>query len=270
MSSERVGFIGGGNMAEAMLSGLLKSGLLTPDRIRCAEVYASRRAELEARFQIETTDDCREVAEWANCVVFAVKPQVLGQVLTQSGSAFDASKLLISVCAGVSLARFAEALPAGVRLIRSMPNTPALVGKGATAIARGQHCSDADRDFARALFESVGTCVEVEERYLDAVTGLSGSGPAYVLMLLEGLADGGVRAGLPRAVAQELALQTVLGTAQLVRDTGTHPAVLKDQVTSPGGTTAEGVFALERGGFRAALIDAVCQASERSKQLGRG
>lgn len=256
-------------MAEALISGLLKSGLLAPDRIRCAEVSAARRADLEARFKIQTTEDSRELVAWANCVVFAVKPQVLGQVLSHTAPAFDASKLGISVCAGVPLSRFSSALPSGVRLIRSMPNTPALVSQGATAIARGPNSTEADRDFARSLFESVGTCVEVEERYLDAVTGLSGSGPAYVLLLIEGLADGGVRAGLSRPVAQELALQTVLGTAQLVRETGHHPAVLKDQVTSPGGTTAEGIFALERAGVRAALIDAVCQATERSKQLGR-
>ncbi len=266
---KKVGLIGGGNMASAIIAGVLRSQLLKPEEIRCSDPDEARRQQLQERFGITTAVDNHALAGWAEMVVIAVKPQVVAGVLSTCADALDANTCVLSVCAGVPLAKFQQALPDGVRLIRSMPNTPALAGAGATAIARGPNATDQDMAFARALFESVGTCVEVEERYLDAVTGLSGSGPAYVMMIIEGLADGGVRAGLPRAVAQELALQTVYGAAALVKQTQQHPAVLKDQVTSPGGTTIEGVFALEQAGVRQALIDAVCKATERSKQLGK-
>lgn len=255
-------------MATAIIAGLLSSGLLKPEQIQCSDIDSARLSALGQRFGIAGVTDNAALVSWADCVIVAVKPQVLSSVMGACAGSFDASKLLVSLCAGVPLSRFSELLPAGVRMIRSMPNTPALVGAGATAISPGPGATGEDMDFADQLFSSVGECVRVAENYLDAVTGLSGSGPAYVMLVIEGLADGGVRAGLPRDVAQKLAIQTVLGGARLVRDTGQHPAQLKDQVTSPGGTTIEGVFALEQGGLRATLMDAVCKAAARAKALG--
>lgn len=267
---QKIGFIGGGNMASAIIAGLLDSQRLTSEQIRCGEPNAERGAALSSRLGIQLTQDNPELVTWADRIVVAVKPQVLDSVLKDCAAAFTQDMSLISVCAGVPLSRFEMAVPDGVRLVRAMPNTPALVGEGATAIAQGPNATAADMTFARELFESVGSCVEVEEHYLDAVTGLSGSGPAYVMLVIEGLADGGVRAGLPRPIARQLAVQTVLGAAALVKATGEHSAALKDQVTSPGGTTIEGVYALEKAGVRHAMIDAVCRATERSKELGKG
>jgi pyrroline-5-carboxylate reductase len=190
-------------------------------------------------------------------------------LLSELAPRFRAEQLLISVCAGITLQRLGQPLLKGARIVRAMPNTPALVGAGATAFATGSNANNADRAFAQALFECVGECVEVEERLLDAVTGLSGSGPAYVLLMIEALADGAVQAGLPRATAQQLALQTVFGTACLAKQSGEHPALLKDRVTSPGGTTIAGLHALETAGFRAALMDAVGAAARRSEELGK-
>jgi pyrroline-5-carboxylate reductase len=270
MLEQRVAFIGGGNMATALLAGLLDSRLLQPDQLCCSDVDERQRAQLADRFGIQVTSSNRDAARFGDCVVLAVKPQVVDAVLNDCRDELDDKKLLVSICAGVTLSRLINSLQPNVRMIRAMPNTPALVGAGATALARGPSSSDEDVATARALFESVGICVELDEHLLDAVTGLSGSGPAYVMMVIESLAEGGVRAGLPRHVAQRLALQTVLGSAKLAQNSGRHVAELKEQVTSPGGTTAEGVFALEEGGLRYALIDAVCRATARSKELGRG
>jgi pyrroline-5-carboxylate reductase len=262
-------FLGTGNMAEALLKGLLREGTVDPDEIVCAEPRAERREEIADRYGVEVTGDNRAAAALADLIVLSVKPQVVDAVLTEIGAALGPRALVVSVAAGVPIAALGRRLPAGTRIIRTMPNTPALVGAGATALARGPHATDADLTVARALFEAVGTAVVVDEALLDAVTGLSGSGPAFVFMAIEALADGGVKAGLPRATALMLAAQTVLGAARLVLETGQHPGELKDQVTSPGGTTIAGVHALESRGFRAALIDAVEAAVRRSRELGQ-
>jgi pyrroline-5-carboxylate reductase len=214
------------------------------------------------------TGDNRAAAAEADLIVLAVKPQVIEPLLDEIAPAVDAKKLVISIAAGVPIAAIAHKLGAGVRIVRTMPNTPALVGAGATALARGPHATDADLEQALSLFEAVGVAVVVEEHHLDAVTGLSGSGPAFVFMAIEALADGGVKVGLARPIAMALAAQAVMGSAKLVLETGEHPGRLKDQVTSPGGTSIAGVHALEQHGFRAALIAAVEAATKRSRELG--
>ncbi len=261
-------FLGTGNMAEALLKGLLRDGTVEPDEIVCSEPRPERREEIADRYGVEVTADNRAAAALADLIVLSVKPQVIDALLTEIAPALDARALVISIAAGVPIAALARRLPAGARIVRTMPNTPALVGAGAPALARGPHATDADLTVARSLFEAVGTAVVVEEPLLDAVTGLSGSGPAFVFLAIEALADGGVKAGLPRAAALALAAQTVMGAARLVLETGKHPGELKDQVTSPGGTTIAGVHALESRGFRAALIEAVDAAARRSRELG--
>ena len=205
----------------------------------------------------------------ASIVVLSVKPQAMNRLLEEIKPALDESKLVISIAAGVPIEAIERKVGHGIRIIRTMPNTPALVGAGATALAPGEHATEADLVQAKALFEAVGMAVVVEEPLLDAVTGLSGSGPAYIFLIIEALADGGVKAGLARDQAQELAAQTVLGSAKLLIETGEHPGRLKDQVTSPGGTAIAGLHTLEAGGLRTTLMDAVEVATNRSRELGK-
>ena len=265
---KKIAFLGSGNMAEALVKGLLASGTATKDEIVCAEPRAERREELRQRHGVAVTTSNVAAVKQADIVVLSVKPQVMDALLEEVAPAVDASKLVVSIAAGVPIAAIARKLGAGTRLVRTMPNTPALVGVGATALARGSHATDADLAQAVSLFEAVGTAVVVEEHHLDAVTGLSGSGPAFVFLAIEALADGGVKMGLSRNVAMALAAQTVVGAGRLVLETGDHPGKLKDQVTSPGGTAIAGVHALEAAGFRAALIAAVEAAAKRSRELG--
>ncbi|HYD40487.1 MAG TPA: pyrroline-5-carboxylate reductase [Anaeromyxobacter sp.] len=260
-------FLGTGNMAEALLKGLLREGTADPDELVCAEPRPERREEIADRYGVEVTADNRAAAALADLLLLSVKPQVMDAVLAEIAPVVDARKLVVSIAAGVPAAAIARRLPAA-RIVRTMPNTPALVGAGATALARGPNATDEDMTVARALFEAVGTVAVVDEPLLDAATGLSGSGPAFVFIAIEALADGGVKAGLPRAAALSLAAQTVLGAARLVLESGRHPAELKDQVTSPGGTTIAGVQALEARGFRAALMEAVDAAARRARELG--
>jgi pyrroline-5-carboxylate reductase len=265
---KKIAFLGAGNMAEALVKGLLAAGTAAKDEIVCAEPRAERREELHARHGVAVTPSNLAAAQQGDLLVLCVKPLVVDALLDEVAPAVDARKLVVSIAAGVPIAAIARKLGAGARIIRTMPNTPALVGAGATALARGPHASEADLGQAVALFEAVGTAVVVEEHLLDAVTGLSGSGPAFVFLAIEALADGGVKMGLPRHVALALAAQTVVGAGRLVLETGDHPGKLKDQVTSPGGTTIAGVHALESAGFRAALIAAVEAATRRSRELG--
>jgi pyrroline-5-carboxylate reductase len=262
----RIGFLGGGAMAEALAGGLIAAGL-APDRIRAADPDPARRKHLEEALGVSTTADNALAAEDADAVVIAVKPGVVVSALDALGAS-QPGPLWISIAAGIPLASLAWPLPPGARIVRAMPNTPALVGAGATAICGNEHASHADLELATALFESVGMCwTAPSESLLDAVTGLSGSGPAYVFVFLEALADAGVRVGLPREAAARLAGQTVLGAAKLACESGRHPAELKDQVTSPGGTTIAGLERLEAGGLRAAVYEAVAAATARSKEL---
>jgi pyrroline-5-carboxylate reductase len=265
----RVGFVGGGNMGEALVRGLTKTGLVRRGHLLMADVRADRLEDLKRLYGIVVIPDNVTLVRQADVVILAVKPQVLGAVLDEIAPA-SSGKLLISVAAGVSTSQIRRHLPPDARMIRVMPNTPALVLEGATAIALAAGLGDGDLDTARQIFEAVGRVVILEEEMMDAVTGLSGSGPAYIALVVEALADGGVRVGLDRKTAMTLATQTVLGSARLLIDTGMHPGQLKDMVSSPGGTTITGIHTLETGGLRRTLIDAVERATQRSRELGQG
>lgn len=273
LDGKRIGFLGGGAMAEALAGGLVAAHV-PPEHLAVSDPDAARRAVLAERFGLAVHADNAAVLAASDVVVIAVKPGLVDGVLRGAAAAQPqraAHPLWISIAAGVPVARLEAALPRGARVVRAMPNTPALVGAGATAFCANAAAAPADRAIARALFETVGVAWEApQEALLDAVTGLSGSGPAYVFVFLEALSDAGVRVGLPRDAASLLAVQTVLGAAKLARETGRHPATLKDQVTSPGGTTIAGLERLEAGGLRAAVYDAVAAATRRSKELGQG
>ena len=264
-----IAFLGAGNMAEALMKGLLRASVAAPGEIVCTDRRQDRLAELAARYGVRTNPDNRAAVVEASVVVLSVKPQVMNRLLAEIAPALDAGKLVISIAAGVPIAAIERKVGHGVRIIRTMPNPPALVGAGATAISPGEHASDADVAAAKALFDAVGTTVIVDEGLLDAVTGLSGSGPAYVFLVVEALSDAGVKVGLDRRTSQDLAVQTVFGSAKLLLETGEHPGRLKDQVTSPGGTAIAGLHTLEAGGLRTTLMDAVEAATRRSHELGR-
>ncbi len=268
--SHAIGFLGAGQMATALASGWIRTGLLDPARTLAADPYPVARSRFEQLTGAKTVSTNVEVAAAADVLVLAVKPQVLGGVLAEVRPHLAPRHLVVSIAAGVTLATLADALGTGTRLIRVMPNTPCLVGASATGYAAGGAATLADVALVGTLFGAVGKAYPVPEYLLDAVTGLSGSGPAFVYVLIEALADGGVRVGLPRDVAQALAAQTVLGAAKMVLETGQHPGALKDAVASPGGTTIAGLHALERAGFRAGLMDAVEAATARAKELGNG
>lgn len=265
--SETIGFIGAGNMAAALIRGFIRAGF-PAEQILICDLDTEKTRALQEQWGVQVLPDAAALQKQAEVLFLAVKPAGILPLLSSLPQA-PASRLWISLAPGISLARLGDALGAEARIIRSMPNTPALVGAGATALCPGAHTTSEDRALAEELFRAAGLTVTVEEKMMDAVTGLSGSGPAFVLLAIEALADGGVHAGLPRASALQLAAQTVLGTAQLVLETGQHPGALKDAVTSPGGTTIRGVEALENRGFRGALLSAVVAAAARSRELSQ-
>lgn len=265
--TKKLGIIGGGVMGEALLSRLLSQQSYAPNSVWVGEPGGDRRTFLQQQYGVNVTADNREVMAAADVLLLAVKPQVFAAV-TAGLATGNVSQLVVSILAGTTLDKLEAAFP-GQPVVRAMPNTPATVGAGMTAIAPGTHTQPQHLELAQELFAAVGDVVEVPESLLDAVTGLSGSGPGFVALVIEALADGGVAAGLPRAIAQRLALQTVRGTAELLQSSGLHPAELKDRVTSPGGTTIAGVAALEQAGLRHALIEAVRTACRRSKELGQ-
>lgn len=267
-TGQQIAFIGGGNMTEALVSGLLKTGQVAPAQIIATDIRPERLEYLARSFSIRVSSDNARAVSGAHMIVLSVEPQILDEVLRGLTPSLDPDVLIVSVAAGYPLSRLNRVLARTGRSVRAMPNTPSIVGRGATALALSPDLSPQDIARATALFESVGSVTVVEERLMDAVTGLSGSGPAYVFLIMEALADGGVKAGLPRPVAAALAAQTVLGAATMVLETGLHPAELKDRVASPGGTTIAGLHALEQGGLRAALMSAVEAAAERSTELG--
>jgi pyrroline-5-carboxylate reductase len=268
-ASKQLAFIGGGNMAEALLRGIIAANRVPPEAILATDVREERRAHLRTTYGIAVSSDNAAAARQAETVLLAVKPQIMDRALADLKDAVGEAQLLISIAAGISTASIADRFLHPVRVVRVMPNTPALALEGMSALARGRHATPQDLDTARRLFEAVGKAVVVDEALMDAVTGLSGSGPAYVFLIVEALADGGVKMGLPRDVALALAAQTVKGAAQLVLDTGKHPGELKDMVASPGGTTIAGLHALEQGAVRAALVNAVEAATRRSQELGK-
>lgn len=254
-------------MAEAIIGGLLSGQVCLAKSMWATDPVAERRDRLKSQFGIRVGSANREAVSWADVIVLSVKPQTLPAVLNELGTS-PTHALVISIVAGATIRTIIEQTGEATRVVRAMPNTPALVREGMTALAMGAGISDDDVRLVRTIFEAVGLVVSVEERLMDAVTGLSGSGPAYVFQAIEALADGGVLMGLPRHTAELLAAQTVLGAARLVLESGEHPAQLKDRVASPGGTTIAGLHQLEQGGFRAALMAAVEAATTRSKELG--
>jgi pyrroline-5-carboxylate reductase len=268
VSDLSIGFIGGGQMAEALIRGLLAARLAPADQLAVLEPDENRCRHLESEYSIHSTRDAKELCRRSRVLVAAVKPQLADQALGACNPFVSDDHLVVSIMAGVSLADLADIFTEPVRLIRVMPNTPALVLAGASAFSANDRATAEDRQVTEALFSAVGTCVEVAEHQLDAVTGLSGSGPGYVFTFIEALIDGGVLAGLPRPLAEQLVLQTVYGSARLALETSEHPAVLKGRVTSPGGTTITGLQVLEQGAFRGLVMNAVAAATTRSRELG--
>ncbi len=265
----KFGMIGGGVMGEALLSRLLQQGIYEPQDVIVSEPLAERRQYLQQEYQVQVTDDNVQAAIASEILMLAIKPQIFVQVTDElEPISLIGRPLVLSILAGVTLNTLTEGFPT-YPVIRAMPNTPAIIGQGMTAIAPGDLVSSDQVAAAKLIFGAVGQVVEVPEYLMDAVTGLSGSGPAFVALMVEALTDGGVAVGLPRAIAEQLALQTVKGTAELLQDSSLHPAQLKDRVTSPGGTTIAGVTTLEAHGFRSGLIEAVKAATRRSQELGQ-
>jgi pyrroline-5-carboxylate reductase len=264
-----LGFLGAGRMATALARGFVRAKLVSPRDLLASDPSESAARAFGAETGARTTRSNLEVAAFARVLVLAVKPDQAPSVLTEIRPQFNRRQLLISIAAGVPTPKLEAALGDGARVIRVMPNTPALVGASATGYALGKHAHPNDGQVAARLFSAVGIAFELKESMLDAVTGLSGSGPAFVYQFIEALSDGGVAAGLPRGVATALAAQTVLGAARMVLETQQHPGALKDMVTSPGGTTIEGVHELEKGNFRGTVISAVRAAAAKSRQLGQ-
>ncbi len=269
IENPKISFLGAGNMAEALVAGIVNGRLAEPKCVLATDISSARLEILKDRYQIQVGANNLDAVLWSDVIILCVKPQVINDVLIEIQPSLSEKQLVISVAAGVSINRIQDKIGQAIPLVRAMPNTPAVIQEGVTALAACPGLSFDQLSVAQKLFETVGKVVVVDETLMDAVTGLSGSGPAYVYLAIEALIDGGVRAGLPRNIAHVLAVQTVLGAAKMVRDTNEHPAVLKDRVTSPGGTTIAGVQRLEEGGLRATLIDAVQAATNRSRELGQ-
>ena len=266
-NDKTIGFIGAGNMAEAMIRGLLRGGDFAIAQVAASGPREERMLELRDTYGIYATTD-NKVPAASEIVVLSVKPQILARVLDEVGTTISPDALVISIAAGVPVAAIQARLAAGTRVVRAMPNTPALVDAAATAIARGEYARESDLEDAKRIFDAIGTTVTLDESLMDAVTGLSGSGPAYVFLILEALSDAGVKVGLSRRTSQLLAAQTVFGSAKLLLETNEHPGKLKDMVTSPGGTAITGLHTLEDGGIRTTLMNAVEAATRRSRELG--
>ena len=264
-----IGFIGAGRMAAALARGFVDSGLAAPETLIASDPVPAGRKAFGQAVGCETTDSNADVLAKAKVIFLAFKPHQLDEATETVRDQFDGSYLVISILAGVRLAKLDEACGGLARVVRVMPNTPALVGEGACGYALGQAATSDDGELVKRLLCAVGVAYEVKESLIDAVTGLSGSGPAYGYTIIEALSDGGVAAGLSRDIATRLAAQTMLGAAKMVLETGKHPGELKDMVCSPGGTTIEGVHELEEGGVRNALINAVRSATERAVELGQ-
>jgi pyrroline-5-carboxylate reductase len=262
-------FLGGGAMGCALMRGVLAAQVYQPSQITLFDASKERMAELATELKIDTCENAVEAARGAKVLLVAVKPHIVAKALAPLRDVLDASTTVISIAAGVTLSQLEACFSNPVPVIRVMPNTPCLVGESAAAICLGKNADSIHLQQAHQIFDAVGLAVDVEERLMDAVTGLSGSGPAYVYLFIEALSDGGVKMGLPRDVATCLAAQTVLGAAKMVLQTGNHPGQLKDQVTSPGGTTIAGIHALEDNAFRSAVMDAVQASAQRSSELSQ-
>ena len=269
LKEKKIGIIGTGNMGEALLNGLVNSKSAVPKNILCSDIRKDKLKEMQELYGVVTMKNNREVAKEAEIIVYAIKPQIKASILTETADCLDMSKLIISIAAGVPMAAIESHLNKELRLIRAMPNIAAAVKESATAIAAGKNARKSDIRLAKTIFDSVGKTVYIEENILmDAITGLSGSGPSYIFVIVDALADAGVKMGLSRQDALLLSSQTVLGAAKLLMETKEHPGQLKDRVTSPGGTAIAGLHTLEKGGLRTTLINAVEAATKRSKELG--
>ncbi len=265
-----IGFLGAGKMASALAKGFIRAKLVTTDQLIASDTLESARATFVRETGAKAIASNSEVAMTARTLVLAVKPDQTEAVLAGIREHYTPRHLLISIAAGVPIGKLEALLGDGARVVRVMPNTPALVDASASAFALGKAAVQEDADLAQKLFSSVGLAIQVKEPWLDAVTGLSGSGPAYVYLFLEALSDGGVAAGLPRDVATRLSAQTLIGAGKMVLETGLHPGMLKDMVTTGGGTAIEGIHELEKGGLRGIVMNAVRAASEKSRKLGQG
>lgn len=269
MLTEKIGVIGAGKIGSAILRGVIRAGLLPKEKVIASDVSDALRQSVARELGIKVTANNGELCDFASVVILAVKPQILDSVVKKIAKKLTRNKLLVSVAAGVPISRIEANLPRGARVVRVMPNIPCVVGAGASCYAAGTHAAATDSEKVESILNSFGVAMAVEEKYLDAVTGLSGSGPAYVFALIESLADGGVEVGLSREVALKLALHTVFGAAKLAIESGKHVGQLKDEVASPGGTTIAGLYALEQGRFRGTVMDAVVHATRRSQELGK-
>ena len=268
-SGLNVGFLGAGKMATAMAKGFLRAGLVSQSQLIASDVADGARQAFEHQLGARATEDNAEVVRFARILFIAVKPDQVLELLDEVRPRLTDAHLIISIAAGVTLGKIEDALFEGARVVRVMPNTPALVGASASAFSVGTSASREDAILVQKFLSAVGLALEVKEKLLDAVTGLSGSGPAYAFLMMEAMSDGAVAAGLPRDIATRLAAQTLLGAARLLLESGMHPGALKDMVTSPGGTTIEGLHELEKAGVRAGLMNAVRAAAEKSKKLGQ-
>jgi pyrroline-5-carboxylate reductase len=269
MLEEKIGVIGAGKIGSALLRGMIQTRLVRTDQLIASLPREAGRRELAEEIGIRVTGDNREVCGFADVVLLSVKPQTAQSVLREIEDVMGKDKLLVSVAAGVPISKIEDRLKKGARVVRVMTNTPCVVGAAASGYAGGSEATREDLKLVEKILSSVGIALPLDERLLDAVTGLSGSGPAYVFLFIESLADGGVQMGLPRDAARRLALQTVYGSAKLAAEVGKHLGQLRDEVTSPGGTTMAGLYALEKAGFRGALMDAVVQATRRAQELGK-
>ncbi|QMV17413.1 pyrroline-5-carboxylate reductase [Granulicella sp. 5B5] len=265
----RVAVLGAGKMGGILLQAFLRSGLLTPEQIVATVAHEGRATALSQQYGVMVTTDNSAAVAGADVVLLGVKPQQMGDVVRGIAAGLKPGVLLISVAASVKTKAIEEAAGKDASVIRAMPNTPAALGAGITALCRGSHVTDEQMTLAQRIFATVGRTVIVDEKHMDAVTGLSGSGPAFLYIIIEALAEAGVNVGLPRDVATQLAAQTTYGAAKMVLETGSHPALLKDEVTTPAGCTVDGILELEEGGLRVTLIKAVKRATERARELGR-
>ena len=268
LKDKKIGIIGTGNMGESLISGLIYAKSSVPKNIICSDVRKDKLKSVQDAFGVVTTTSNIDVVKASEIVIYAIKPQIMASILRETAVHLDMSKVIISIAAGVPLAAIESCLNKDLRLIRVMPNIAASVKEGAAAIAPGKHASKGDLKLAKAIFDSVGKSIIMEEEFMDAITGLSGNGPAYIFLIVDALADAGVKMGLSREDSLLLSAQSVLGAAKLLLETGEHPGRLKDKVTSPGGTAISALHTIEAGGLRTTLINAVEVGTNRSKELG--
>ena len=270
LTVRRLAVIGAGKMGETLISSLVGSGVVTPEAVVATAGHGERLRHLKRQYRVGTTLENREAARGAEVVLLCVKPQVAPAVVEEMRPVLTADQVLISIVAGLTIAGMEDRLDEGVPVVRAMPNTPSRIGHGMTAVCGGRWASGRHVELARALFAKIGRALVLDEKHFDAVTGLSASGPAFIYIVIESLAEGGVKLGLPRSVATELVAQTCLGASQMVLETGDHPALLKDEVTTPAGCTIDGILKLEEGGLRVTLIKAVVEARNRAQELVEG